>query len=255
MPSPVHILLIPGTESPAEVAFSGLKPLLERDYTVHLGDFSSKSNIDPDSQLELYVGQVKAIINDSIPEGERLHVLGYSLGSLIAVRLAAQSDGRVDSLVLLGAWLRPSQPQRARHELWLKLFDREPILAGEFSHLLQYSSEYLNLVHEQQTPVKLTASVPTDEIRHRVNVNLETDNSDPASRVRCRTLIINGIADQKVPQYCGFELLGVMKPSQLALVKAGHSLLTERLGEVYGLVNDFVNQTLPDQPVILPKQV
>lgn len=250
-----HILLIPGTESPAELTFAGLGPVLQRDYAVHMVDFSSKSGYDPNSQLDNYTKQVERELERIDTQGGRLHILGYSLGSLIALRAAARAIRPIDSLVLLGSWMKSSRPQRDRHDFWLELFESDPRLAGEFSHLLQYSSDYLNLISEQQTPARFAALVPTSETLHRVLVNKLADNANAAAEAKCRTLIINGTADQKVPQHCGYDLLGAIENSQLALVSSGHALLKERLGEVYGLTKDFIDRTLPDISVIHSPEV
>lgn len=245
-----HVLLIPGTESRAGTTFSGLDPVLARDFTVHTVDFTSKSGYDANAQLDNYAGQVEKRIEQIDRAGGRLHIVGYSLGSLIALRVAARKVGPIDSLVLLGSWLRPSAPQCARHDLWIELFEASPRLAGEFSHLLQFSPEYLNLASEQQTQTKFAASLPTCETLHRVLVNKLADNTEAAAQNDCRTLIINGTADQKVPIHCGYDLLGAIQHSQLALIKSGHALLRERLGEVYGYVKDFIDGTLPDTSVL-----
>lgn len=249
-----HIILIPGTESSASQAFRGLSPLLGRDFSVHEVDFSSALHVSADEQLANYVDQVFDSVS-TIPPGDTVHVLGYSLGAHIALRFASTHPRRVSSLTLVSGWLAPSPYQSKRHDLWVELFAASPPLAGKLSHILQYSPSYLKLLGSLQTPMVLEPSVPGEEIRRRVLVNREVNAVDAAKAVDCPTLIIHGSEDLKVPADAAYELSGQIRDARLAFVTGGHALLSEKLGEVYGHLHDFLMNGLPVNSVIEPKVV
>jgi pimeloyl-ACP methyl ester carboxylesterase len=241
------VVLVPGTESAAQAAFSGLGPLLARDYEVRLFDYRSELSLDPAQNLAGYIEQLLAFIRDC---GDRpVHLLGYSLGAHIALSTAAA--GRpVASLCMVAGWLQTDAMQRERHDLWLDLFERDPALAGRLSHLLQYSPTYRSFLAEQQTTTALTPSVPDDEIRMRVAVNRIVDATEAARRLTVPTLIVSGTADMKVHPNHALQLFGAIRNATLVETSGGHALLRERLGQVYGSYLDFLQGLLVPGRVI-----
>lgn len=239
------IALVPGTERSALDSFSGLIRLLGRDYDVLPIDFKSNGGLSPNEQLDNYTNQIEDKLAEICGQFDEIDVIGYSLGSLIAMQLAGRGNIEIGSLILLGAWLSPSAVQIDRHELWLKLFQIDPVLAGELSRGTQYSALYRKYIGQQQLVPNLPLFVPTAETLERVLVNRYIDVSGSATAIRARTLVINGSGDQKVPTFCGYEVLGAIGQCQLAMLDSGHALLAERLGQVYGLIVDFIEKRLP----------
>lgn len=240
------VILVPGTEGASQDSFAGLQPLLARDYDVRLFDFHS-AGATPQARLDGYVDQLLKIIGEA---GERrIHLLGYSLGAHIALRAAAES-ATVTSLCLVGGWLKTDSFQRERHELWLRLYDEQPELAGRLSLLLQFSPTYRQFLAQQQTATALVPGIPNEEIRQRVTVNNILDSTDAARRVDVPTLIISGTADMKVPTGQAMELYGAIKGATVVQTNSGHAILRERLGEVYGSYDDFLQGVMsPGQAV------
>lgn len=241
------VILVPGTESAAEVTFSGLKPLLERDYKVLTFDFESADGQGPEQHFQGYTEQLSSLIDQH--RDESIHLLGYSLGAHIALNVAAQNE-HVASLCLVSGWLRTDSFQRERHDLWLRLYEQDPDLAGRLSHLVQYSSTYRAFLAEQQTAVQLTQAMPNEETRRRVEVNRLLDNTEAAKRVEIPTLLISGSSDFKVPKGHTAELYGALRNSTLVQTTGGHALLRERLGQVYGSYHDFLQGKLQAEEVI-----
>lgn len=231
------IVLIPGTEGAAHESFVGLQPLLARDYDVQLFDFRSDEDQTAERNFKGYVQQLQRVIADT-GDGP-VHLLGYSLGAHIALHAAADSY-RVASLCLVGGWLKTDAFQRERHDLWLRLYDEQPELAGRLSNLLQFSPTYRSFLAEQQTAASLVPAVPTQETRRRVGVNRILDSTEAAKLIEIPTLLIAGTADMKVPVARSIELYGALKNSTLIRANSGHAILRERLGLVYGAYADFL---------------
>lgn len=235
------MLLVPGTEGAAQESFAGLQPLLARDHDVRLFDFHSEVGLTPEEHFARYVQQLHTTIEAAGPRPVQL--LGYSLGAHIVLHAAAQNS-KVQSLCLVGGWLKTDHLQRERHELWLRLYDEQPELAGRLSNLLQYSPTYRSFLAEQQTASTLVPSVPTEETRRRVAVNRILDSTEAAQRVRAPTLLLAGTADVKVPTGRSLELYGALPNATLVHVNSGHAILRERLGQVYGAYDDFLQGTM-----------
>lgn len=242
------LLLVPGTESTAEVTFSGLKPLLTRDFDVSLFDFHSDGTKAPVERFTDYVDQLSEVIRAC--RDRPVHLLGYSLGAHIALATAARNMDNIKSLCLVAGWLRTDSLQRERHDLWLSLYDTDPDLAGRLSHLVQYSPTYRNFLAEQQTVAPLTHAIPNEEIRRRVEVNRVLNGTDAARNIDIPTLIISGTSDFKVPTGSTFELYGSLSQASLVQTTSGHAVLRERLGQVYGNYYDFLKGKLPPGEVV-----
>lgn len=232
------IILIPGTEGSADESFIGLMPLLARDHDVVPFNFRSGLGQDPHEVFNGYVDQLQDTI-DSIPAGQRVHLLGYSLGAHIALQATAENR-RVESLCLVGGWLKTDSLQRERHDLWLQLYDVQPALAGRLSHLFQFSPTYRSFLSQQQTVTQLDPRIPNEETRQRVLVNRALDGTTAASQVDVPTLIISGTEDLKAPVHHAHQLLGAITAADLLQVNSGHAILQERLGQVYGAYADFL---------------
>lgn len=241
------IILVPGTEGSAQESFGGLQPLLARDYAVRLFDFSSDGELSPEEHFAGYVRQLQALIQDSGPGP--VHLVGYSLGAHIALKAAAENR-QVKSLCLVGGWLKTDHFQRERHELWLRLYDEQPELAGRLSHLLQYSPTYRSFLAEQQTAAALLPTLPTEEVRRRVAVNRILDSTEAAKALQIPVLLVAGNADMKVPTGLTLELYGALKEATLVRTNSGHAILRERLGQVYGAYEDFLQGSMsPEESV------
>jgi pimeloyl-ACP methyl ester carboxylesterase len=236
------IILIPGTEGSAEESFIGLMPLLARDHDVVPFNFRSGLGQDPHEVFNGYVDQLRDTI-DSLPAGQRVHLLGYSLGAHIALQATA-GNRRVESLCLVGGWLKTDDLQRERHDLWLQLYNVEPELAGKLSHLLQYSPTYRSLLSQQQTATRLVPRTPDEETRQRVLVNRILNHTEVASQINVPTLIISGAEDLKVPFNHAHQLFGALSTATLLPINSGHAILHERLGQVYGAYADFLEGDL-----------
>lgn len=231
------IVLVPGTEGAANQSFAGLKPLLDRDYEVRLFDFHSDGKRQPEDHFRGYVNQLCDLIQGL--DDRPIHLFGYSLGAHVALNAAAL-ESNVESLALVGGWLRTDAFQRERHELWLSLYAEDPALAGRLSLLLQYSPVYRSFLAQQQTAASLVPNRPNEEIRQRIRVNTILDSTEAASKIDIPTLIISGTNDLKVPIGHGLELYGAVKNSTFVKSSGGHALLRERLGEIYGTYEDFL---------------
>lgn len=231
MSSPI-VILVPGAQAPAREQFAGLKPLLARDLDVRGADLAA----EPAGGLEADAAAVKEAI-DAAPGPVAL--LGYHYGAHVALA-AASGNGKVTELALVGGWLATDDYQREGIDLWLDLFDTDPLLAARARLHAGLSATFRGFQSQLQTAADLTPKAPTAHERERVAALRDVDHTELARAVTARALVVAGGHDTIAPPPATRRLVGALPEAELATFDAGHDLLIERIGQVYGAFADFL---------------
>lgn len=163
---------------------------------------------------------------------ERVHVLGHSWGSVLALELYQRRPGIVRSLILVGAYagwagsLPPEEVAR-RLELALRIADLPPgtfepaSMPGLFSTAMpeDRASELATIMSEIR---------PTGT-RAMAHALAETDLRDLLPQIEAPTLLLYGDADERSPLSIANELHATIPGSKLALMPGlGHECYLER---------------------------
>jgi pimeloyl-ACP methyl ester carboxylesterase len=153
---------------------------------------------------------IEMMVNDTIGFLDALgikkaHVLGISMGSMIAIALAADHPERVKGLVLHVAFHRVAFLQKAIWTLmWSTGTGRKKMIAMS------------DFIFRQQNP-------PTPESFLRQGLApLAFDGRNLLQRIRAPTLIINGTKDQAVPMKITRELARGIPGTKLILAEGDH---------------------------------
>jgi pimeloyl-ACP methyl ester carboxylesterase len=160
-----------------------------------------------------------------------VHLVGHSMGALIALELAARRRRKIVAVALLGA-----APQMPVHPALLEAASRaEPLAAelicdwafGPAGHLGGHKApgswmlgHALRLLSEATGP--------------RLHTDLAACNAyqtglEAAAKVRCPTLVVAGAADRMTPARQGAKLAATIKGAQLVTLPAcGHMMMVEQ---------------------------
>jgi 2-succinyl-6-hydroxy-2,4-cyclohexadiene-1-carboxylate synthase len=181
----------------------------------------------------------------------RFHLVGYSLGARIGLRLAIAHPAAVDRLVLVAPSAGIAEPaaraervaadtERARLavaggiEAFVAAWEAEPVLAGEAS-LPEAVRTRQRAIRRSNAPLGLAASL----------VHAGQGAMEPLQgrlgEIRARTLVIAGADD---PARARAEEVAANIPgARLALVpRAGHAPHLERPDRFHALVLDFLTE-------------
>ncbi len=169
------------------------------------------------------------------------HVLGISMGGMIAQKLAAQTQ-LIQSLVLVST---------TSHSKWI--FPQEP----GWGHTMDDVTEKLNLYFAPQfvEKNKILIQAMAKQIykaivdgsfaqgaRDQRKVQNNIDLTSSLSHIQCPTLIIHGKNDQIIDCGAASELHAKIKDSQLDLVpNVGHLLLAEYSRKLYERILSFIS--------------
>ena len=177
---------------------------------------------------------------------DRVHVLGVSMGGMIAQHLAVDAPARVKNLTLMmttsGARHLPGPTLRARRALLSRPGARN------IDGLVEHSMRVLRAIGSTAYPnddatlrARLERSIrrsyhPQGMARHLVAVAASGDRSPLLSRITHPTLVIHGRDDPLVPVACGIDLANQIPGARLELIDGmGHDLppgLVPRLAEL-----------------------
>lgn len=177
---------------------SEIKPIVDRladrGYAVHApllpGHGSTPSRLQ-DATFDQWVAAMKREVVAAQERHGRFVLCGFSLGSLIALELAAEAPSGLLGLALLGNAVTLSAPLRAA----LGFFDRRAWTLPDW-YLLRLSSA--DIRDRQQR--KHLASYDRDPLRAALEVYRAGRRVEPRlSRVTCPTLVIHGGKDRVCP--------------------------------------------------------
>ncbi|WP_162600793.1 alpha/beta hydrolase [Paraburkholderia sp. C35] len=242
----IPIVLIHGTGGKAETHFFTLYPMLASRHRVIAIDLSDKNhdcrNQDAPLSVSNLAQQVVVTINQIVP-GQKVALVGYSLGAAVAIEVAASHTESVDSLVLLNGWARTDNEIRLRLTLWERLRKAGDLrLLAEFMLLNVYSRSFLNSRNwdELCQLAEVYAVGPGSD--RQMALNRVLDISGRLAHIQQRTLVIGSRLDQLIPFAHSLELAGGIAGAALAELTCGHGSVTERPAEVFRLIDKFVRR-------------
>lgn len=232
----VPIVLVHGTGGTSATSFRTVFPMLAARHRVIALDLS----VQPDHELEDLAAQVEALIEHRAP-GVPVHLVGYSLGSVIVTTLAGKRPDLIKTLTLLAGWAVTDKQQRLRYDIWesLRAGDDERTLQ-EFQTLMVHSPRFLRSRTEKDLETIISSRGFREGIDAEMRINRGIDLTEAIAHITAPTLVIGCSEDQMVPIVHSYVLLGGIKDARFAEIDAGHAVTTERPAQVFMLIDDFV---------------
>jgi pimeloyl-ACP methyl ester carboxylesterase len=216
----VPIVLVHGTGGTAEAHFRTVYPMLAARHRVIALDLV----VSDDDELDHLIAQVVAVIESRSP-GTPVHLVGYSLGSVVVAALAGRRADLVETLTLLAGWVATDKQQRLRYDVW------EALRASGGRALQEFQT--------------LTSRAFRDGIDAEMRINRTVDISADIARITAPTLVVGCAGDQMVPITHAYMLLGGIENARFVEIDSGHAVTVERPAQVFMLIDNFVKN--PDE--------
>jgi pimeloyl-ACP methyl ester carboxylesterase len=182
-------------------------------------------------------------------EIERAHVLGLSMGGMIALEVALRHAGRVDRLVLSGCGAAPARAafDPIRTWSWVKAADTtgDVFACQQFTWL--FSHAFLRDAEAVQRTIAVLAGNPNpvraEAYRRQADAYLQYDALDRLAAITSPTLVVVGEQDLLTPPWVCREVANGIPGAQFEIITgdgASHVVPLERPDEFNRLVTRFL---------------
>ncbi|MFT4083184.1 MAG: alpha/beta hydrolase [Nocardioides sp.] len=175
-------------------------------------------------------------------------VLGYSLGSALAVRLAARHPGRVRSLILTAGFAHARRSLRATAAVWLALLGGDPEILAHFLASVGFAEQHLSGLSEAdyQTLITTLSAAPQPAgTPAQVDLATRIDVRGDLDRITAPTLVIATGADQLVAPAHSRDLATLMPNAREVTIDAGHLIADEQPDAWLHAVTTFLQSVEP----------
>ncbi|MGC5009642.1 alpha/beta fold hydrolase [Streptosporangium sp. DT93] len=238
------LVLIHGTGADAASNWGPLVEAASDRYTVVAMNLpGAGATPAPDGPLDLdeLAGQVLATARAA--GLERFHLVGHSIGAVIATAVAAREPSAVDSLLLHAGWVTTGPREAFMFDLWARLLRTDPALLARHLVLTAMGPGLLGALDDQQfaeLAAGFTASLD-ERVLPQIDLDGRIDLSDSVGRVVAPTLVLAGADDQIVPPHHQRELAEAIDDSRYLEVPGGHGLPFEDPDRFFSIITGFVD--------------
>jgi pimeloyl-ACP methyl ester carboxylesterase len=184
------------------------------------------------------------LVRTAIDAGvDRFTVLGYSLGTAVAVRIAIRHPERVTGLVLTAGFARPDNRLRLGLQVWralLDIGDRE--LTARFATLIATGRSTLDALEPaalDSAVAELAAFLPPGS-PEQVDLGASVDTRAELGRITVPTLVVATTEDGLTSVPLSQELAAGIPGAELVEIAAGHGIAMEARDEWLAAIRSFL---------------
>jgi pimeloyl-ACP methyl ester carboxylesterase len=209
----------------------------ERTWVVFEFPGSGESEI-PTAPLDL-----DAIVDDAVTLMKHLgheifHVVGYSLGAVAALHVAARHKSHVLSVTSLCGWSRSDARMRGTFDLWRRLIAVGPDLFIRYALVDGYTPETLEVIEPMwEGAVAMAASTVQPGSDAHLDLDIRVDIESDLSLITCPCLVIGGLQDRWVDISKSRHIASQISHSTLVELPAGHLVIGEMASEIGSLIS------------------
>jgi pimeloyl-ACP methyl ester carboxylesterase len=168
---------------------------------------------------------------------DQAHILGISMGGMIAQEFALRYPEKVKKLVLTGTGASTGRAKFDPISIWsfVKQNDPEGLTFGAQQFLWLFSSDFVRNHQAVDETMALLASNPNpvspEAFARQADAYIRHDTLDRVASIKASTIVISGEQDRLTPPWIGRELADQIPDAQFHLVEgsgSSHALPLER---------------------------
>lgn len=180
-----------------------------------------------------------------------VHVVGPSMGAMIAMRLALRNPAAVRSLVLMDTSARPEDPDAAeRYEAMAQVVESGDLDAVAPALPTIFFADDFIAAHVDEVDSwldRVRAADPTGFVHAMRALNARDDISARLGEITVPTLVIHGEQDVAIPMERAIELAERIDGARLELTSGGHQSNVDRPEATSRLIRDFLLEVQEEQ--------
>lgn len=239
------MVLVSGTGGNMHSNWDHLVPLFGKTHRVVLVDYSGSGNTsDSGGPLTVSMLAEQVMAAADVAGCARFDVVGYSLGTSIAMTMAATHPERIRSMVLLAGFSDGTGIRnRLQTDLWLDLIRLDPRSFARLMVLNGMSPARISAMSESDIDGWVQAILTNNDwagIARQIHLDRTLNVTHLLGQIRTPTLVIGCIHDQVIPISHARELARRIAGSSYAELDAGHFAPFEQADAFGRLVVDFV---------------
>jgi pimeloyl-ACP methyl ester carboxylesterase len=175
---------------------------------------------------------------------ERFHLVGHSVGAVIATAVAARQPDAVTSLVLHAGWVRTTPREAFMFDLWARLLRTDPALLGRHLILSAFGPDHLASLDDAQFAELAAgfAQMLDERILGQIELDSRIDLRDAVGRITAPTLVIASADDQIIPTRHQRELAAAIQQAEYIETPGGHGLPFEDPARLFSLITEYLDK-------------
>lgn len=171
------------------------------------------------------------------------HLVGHSIGAVVATALAAREPAAVTSLVLHAGWVVSGPRERFVFDLWRRLLRTDPALLAR--HLVATAfGPRLHAALDDEGFAELAAGFTAmldERILPQIQLDGRIDLRAALPAVQAPTLVLASADDHIIPNYHQRALAEGLRNARYSEVPGGHGLPFEDPARFAALVMEFID--------------
>ncbi|MPZ09012.1 MAG: alpha/beta fold hydrolase [Kiloniellaceae bacterium] len=241
------LLLVHGTAGDSETNWNLTVDRLAERWTVVRPDYSGSGAPEDDGAPLTVAGLARQVVAAAEAAGiVPFHVLGYSLGAVVAVKAAAEHPDKVRSVVPLGGFVSSADSRfQLQMKFWRTLVDRDREALARHWVLTGFSPAFLSRLDSQSLEQIVALNLEGknwEAIARQIDLDLAIDIGAEAARVAAPALVIGCRQDQMVPPTHARDLAARIPGATYAELDSGHAAPMEAPDALLDLVEPFLQR-------------
>lgn len=239
------LVLVHGTGQSAENTWTGVVDHFAPTRRVVCPNYSGSGKTS-DSGEELTVGlladQVLAAADHA--ELEKFDIVGHSLGTCIAMHIAANQPGRVDKVALLAGFASTEDARsQLQFRMWQEMAEKNPQLLAQTFLFTAFSPAFVTGMDNGAAKNTVNTIFSTTDWRgaaRQIDLDLRVNVTGEAMRVKQETLIIGCLFDYIVPIAHSKKLMEIIPNARYAEMTTGHGGCVEDCSQFIKILDGFL---------------
>lgn len=240
------VLLIHGTGADAESNWGPLIESLSDRYTVIAPNLPG-AGATPASNVRLDLDELAARVIATVRAAgvaDGFHLVGHSLGAVVAAALAARHPERVRALLLHAGWATTGPREALMFDLWSRLLEADRELLARHLVLEAMSPALLEEAGTTQLDelvAGFTAMLDT-RIVGQIDLDGRIDLAPALSAIRAATLVLASAEDRIIPPPHQRALAAAIPGARYREIPGGHGLPFEDPFGFFATIAEWVEE-------------